>query len=74
MIMSILTLELPPRVSSEEARLLLAIQLWEDRRLTLGQAAELAGYSKPALMEILGQRGIPVLNYGPDELEKEMAL
>jgi predicted HTH domain antitoxin len=69
--MSVLTLDLPPRVSSEEARLSLAIQLWEDRRLTLGQAAELAGYSKPALMEILGRRGVPVANYGPDELMKE---
>ena len=38
-----LTIDLPPNLSSDEARLLLAIKLYEVGKLTLGQAA------KPAL-------------------------
>lgn len=41
-------LELPPEVPVEEARLLLMVKLFETGRLSLGQAARLAGYSKHA--------------------------
>jgi len=43
--MKALQIELPPEVSEEEARLLLAIKLYELGRLSLGQSAKLAGYS-----------------------------
>jgi predicted HTH domain antitoxin len=42
--MSIFKLELPPEVTAEEARLLLAIKLYETHKLSLGQAAQVAGY------------------------------
>ena len=72
--MSELRIELPPGIAVEEARLLLSIKLYETGDLSLGQAARMAGYSKMAFMELLGKRGVPVLNYPPEDLEREMRL
>jgi Uncharacterized small protein len=63
-----LQIELPPEISEGEARLLLAFKLYELGRLSLGQAARLAGYSKRAFMELLGRYGVPVIAYPPEEL------
>ena len=70
--MSELILKLPPEVQDEEAKLLLMIKLYETGKLSLGQAAEFAGYSKRAFMELLDKHGVPVFDYPPDDLEKEM--
>lgn len=70
--MKMLQVELPPEVSEEEARLLLAIKLYEVGRLTLGQAAKLAGYSKRTFLELLGRYGVPVIAYPPEELREEV--
>jgi predicted HTH domain antitoxin len=71
--MSIFKLELPPEVTAEEARLLLAIKLYETHKLSLGQAAQVAGYSKRTFLEILRQHGVPVFDYPPEELREEVA-
>lgn len=39
---------LPPFVSAVEGRLMMALKFFELGRLSLGQAAEVAGYSKRA--------------------------
>lgn len=70
--MSELVIELPPEVQNEEARLLLMIKLFETGKLSLGQAAKFAGYSKRAFMEVLGKYGVPVFDYPPEDLKKEM--
>jgi predicted HTH domain antitoxin len=70
--MTTLTVELPPTVSEAEARLMLAIKLYEAGRVSLGKAAEIAGYSKRAFIELLSQQQIPVVNYSPEELEREV--
>ncbi len=72
--MSTLSLELPSDIRPDEATLLLATKLWETGRLSLGQAADLAGFSKRAFMELLGKSGVPVVNYPADELDKELGL
>lgn len=69
--MNLLQVELPPEVSEEEARLLLAIKLYETGKITLGQAAKMAGYSKRAFIELLGRYGVPVVAYPPEELREE---
>ena len=69
-----LMIDLPPNLSSDGDRLLLAIKLYEVGKVTLGQAAKLAGFSKRAFMEMLGQYHIPVFNYSPEELEQEISL
>ena len=72
--MSELKIELPSEVNVEEAQLLLAIKLFETGRLSLGQSAKLAGFSKRAFMEILGKYGVPVFDYPANELQQEIIL
>jgi len=69
--MTTLTLNLPPEVDAQEARLLLAVKLYEVGKLSLGQAAELAGFTKPTFMELLGKYGAPIFAYPPEELKAE---
>lgn len=50
---------------------MLALKLYEKKRLTLGQAARLAGYSKRAFIDLLGLEGVNVLDSDPVELTAE---
>jgi predicted HTH domain antitoxin len=70
--MSQLTVDLPSHVPSDEARLLLSIKLYEDERVSLGKAAEMAGYAKRAFMDVLSRKGIPVINISPEDLDREL--
>ena len=72
--MNQLNVDLPPEIPVEEARLVLAAKLFELGRLSLGQAARMAGYSRPTFMELLGRMQIPVFNYPAEDLEREMTL
>jgi predicted HTH domain antitoxin len=63
---------LPLTLSEEEARLLFAVKLYEVGRVSLGQAARLAGFSKRAFIDVLGQHGVAVFNYPVGELEQEL--
>ena len=52
-----LKVKLPPEIPVEEARLLLAMKLYETGRLSLEQAAELAGCSERVFVESLDEHG-----------------
>lgn len=65
---------LPPGLSEDEVKLLLAVKLYEVGKVSLGQAAKLAGFSKRGFMEVLGRYQIPVFNYSPEELRQEIDL
>ncbi len=69
-----LKIQLPPEIPVEEAWLLLAIKLFEAGRLSIGQSAKLAGYSKRAFMELLGKHGVPVFDYPADDIQHEVNL
>lgn len=69
-----LTLSLPFTVSHDEARLLFAVKLYEVGKVSLGQAAKLAGYSKRAFMDVLGRYHVPVFGYPADDLRQELEL
>jgi len=58
----------------DEAQLLLAVKLFETGKLSIGQAAKLAGYSKRTFIELLSKMGIPVINYPDEDLEQEISL
>jgi hypothetical protein len=58
-------IELPPEVPAEEARLLLTVKLFETGRISLGQAARMAGDSRRAFLELLGKLGVAVFDYPP---------
>ena len=63
-----LTIDLPTSIPEAEARLCLALKLFELGRLSCGQAAELAGYSKRTFLELLGKHNAAVFDYPADEL------
>ena len=61
-------------MSQEEAKLLFAVKLYEVGKVSLGQAAKLAGFSKRAFMEVLGRYQVPVFNYSAEELREETSV
>ncbi len=71
--MSQTAIEIPPTITVAEAKLYLAMKLFEIGRLSCGQAAELAGYSKHTFMELLGKQGVAVMNYPASELQDDLA-
>jgi predicted HTH domain antitoxin len=71
--MKTLTINLPDHLdlSPKETATVLAAQLYEMGKLSLGQAAEMAGYSKRTFMELLGNYGVSFINYPADELDSD---
>lgn len=70
--MSSLNLTLPDSVTESEARLLLAIKLFEEERVSCGKAAQIAGYSKRTFMELLGRHGVAVFNESAEALASDL--
>ncbi len=59
-------------VDEYEARLLLAVELYREDRLTLKQAAELAELCIEDFMKELSRRRVSIINWDEDELRKEL--
>jgi predicted HTH domain antitoxin len=80
--MNVLTIEYPPDVLwalqkeptefEAEARLLLALKLYETGRLSTGLAARLAGVPRVTFMFLLGQYGLSPFGETPDELDEDV--
>jgi len=69
----VISLNLPElNIKEDELRLLLAIKLLEEGVVTLGKAAEIAGFSEKTFIEILLHKGISPIKYGPLDLDKEI--
>ncbi len=66
-----LKVDLPASLTEDEAKLLLAVKLYEVGKVSLGKAVKLAGFSKRAFIDVLGRYQIPVVNYSADELRQE---
>ena len=69
-----LRVTLPLSLAEDEAKLLLAVKLSEVGKVSLGQAAKLAGFSKRTLMEVLSRYHMPIFDYAPDDLRQEIDL
>ena len=72
--MKSLTLDFPDDIdlNEQEVKTLLAAKLFEKGSLSLGQAAELSGYSKRTFMELLANYGVSVFDLTKDGLEKDI--
>jgi predicted HTH domain antitoxin len=72
--MKSITVNIPDTVEldSNEALMMIASGLYEKGRLSLGQAAELAGLSKRAFMEILGSYGVSIFNHSVSDLDRDI--
>ncbi len=72
--MKTLNIDIPDTLglSDIEVKMALASKLYETGRLSLGQAASLAGYSKQTFMELLADYGVALINHDPDELDDDI--
>jgi predicted HTH domain antitoxin len=70
--MKTMTLQIPDNLDEREAKTMLAAKLYEKGSLSLGQAAELAGYTKRTFMEVLGSYDVSVFSYSETDLEKDI--
>jgi len=61
-----------PAALAEELRRLWLIEQVRTRRLGVGKAAELARMPRAAFMALLGQHGVPVIDYPAEDLEREI--
>ena len=70
-----LTLTIPDELEldSKDVVKFLAAKLYESGKLSLGQAAGLAGFSKPAFAELLGDYGVSLFNYPAREIKRDAA-
>jgi len=70
-----LSIEIPEmvRVNEKELKILLATKLYEIEMLSLGQAAKVAGLSKRAFIEVIGQYGVSLFSMSVDELQQDIA-
>ena len=69
----LLALPLAPGVVSAGQRLELAISLYAQDLLSLGLAAQVADVPYGVMLDELGRRRIPVVRYGEEELDQELA-
>jgi predicted HTH domain antitoxin len=65
-------LALSPNEFAEEARLLLAAGLYEQGKLSSGQAARLCGKCRVDFLFSLARIGMPMSNLRPDDAELEI--
>jgi predicted HTH domain antitoxin len=63
--MTTITLQVPDTLGEyqNDTVRFIAAKLYESGKLSLGQAAEMAGVSKPTFAELLGDYGVSLLNY-----------
>ncbi len=68
----LLSLKWTPQEFEDEARLLLAVKLYEMNRVTTGVAATLAGLSRVAFIFELARFGLSPMGQEPDELAGDL--
>ena len=72
--MKVLTLNIPDSidVDNREIAMLVASRLYEQGKLSLGQAAELAGLTKRTFAELLGSYNVSIFNFPASELSRDV--
>ncbi len=73
--MKTLTINVPDTldVDDREVVMIVATRLYEQGRLSLGQAAEVAGLSKRTFAELLGSYNVSIFNFPASDLSKDVA-
>lgn len=71
--MKTLTIQIPDYLDEQYAKTFLAAKLFEKGDLSLGQAADLAGYTKRTFMELLANYDVSIFNYTEIDLIKDVS-
>jgi len=73
--MNTLTINIPAQINTKifNVQIYLAAKLYEDAILSAGQAAEVAGISKRAFIEILGHYGVSAFGESLNDLKSDIA-
>lgn len=73
--MKTLTLNIPDflDVDNRDLAMLVSTRLYEQGKLSLGQAAEVAGLTKRSFAELLGTYGVSIFNFSVQDLSKDVA-
>lgn len=74
MVMNVFQIQIPDtvKINDFELKMLIASKLFEDGKLSSGQAAEIVGISKRAFIEILGKYNVSIFGYEYEELEEDL--
>ena len=72
--MSVFHIQIPDsvKINDFELKMLIASKLFEDGKLSSGQAADIVGISKRAFIEILGKYNVSIFGYEYEELEEDL--
>ena len=73
--MKTLTLNIPDSldVDSRDLAMIVSTRLYEQGKLSLGQAAEVAGLTKRTFAELLGSYGVSIFNFPAPDLSRDVA-
>jgi predicted HTH domain antitoxin len=73
--MKTLTLSVPDNfeIDNKEALLMIASKMYEQGKLSLGQAADVSGLTKRAFIEILNNYNISIFNFPASDIENDVA-
>ena len=69
----LLALGCSPEQFNEEAKLLVAVKLYELGRLSSGAAAKLVGIPKPLFLKKLADYGVEVFHLTEEDLQQDLA-
>ena len=72
--MKTVTLNIPEglEIEDKEVAMLVASRLYEQGKLSLGQAAQITGLSKRAFAELLSSYNVSIFNYSPNDLARDV--
>jgi len=72
--MKTLTLNIPDslEVDNRDLAMLVSTKLYEQGKLSLGQAAEVAGLTKRTFAELLGSYGVSIFNFPAQDLSRDV--
>jgi predicted HTH domain antitoxin len=73
--MKVLTVNVPDSLDMDDKQLamLTASSLYEQGKLSLGQAAEVAGLTKRTFAELLGSYNVSIFNFPASDLSSDVA-
>ena len=73
--MKTLTLHIPDslEMNDKDLAMLIATMLYEQSKLSLGQAAELAGLTKRTFAELLANYNVSIFNFPAIDISKDVA-